>query len=842
MYLGLLYFSAMANENLISSKQTGSVAGVDSEGTSRATHGARNLTPFCVYEGVVRDIDMNQKTLTVDVLGIQLSECRLMANAFASYIGVSNVAMPLVGSNVLVAHFFTTNYVFGCQPLVVEDNEVWDPPVTGDKDFNALDQSKAFQREALTDNAQMSPGYKLPIDMVPGEWQQTSGIGSVIRLLSNFAQMSAGDLAKIEVHLMNDMVRIVDNYFAHHNVGGDTLIWSNGRCNYEEHFTSYPHEAEGKKKPTGEALGEKIEEGVYDPISKLPESTANSTGRWRKSTYVGFLGDMIHHFVTLPPEDETTYSVSADRTGQFRQWIGADGTLCIQAAGGVHIEMTNRIVVPTILTAWNDPDFDAEDAIKNLEQDFLSLWGNGPDWDDLKTACWQMRTYLRYIPLWHALARFKQAEEKNYCIVPNEDDIGLSDPTCDEEDKKKANQEAGPYKGHSILMMDPSGSMSFVSNGNTSVILNEGNIQVSCPGNIELKAGGTVAIQGRDVSVRGANRVEILSMFGSLMTKARTLWQALCEKGHIWIKGDAQEGDDGYKDGNISGDDVEKSIMKKYAVVIDASRGKTLVHGAKGAVLGSTEPSSDVHVQAMGSASSVKVHAANEFDCYARIRTKMHSALVGIAADASLKLQSYDIKVGDTCRIVPGTHIFSGNIMTDMIYSKGGIQADELNHYVMGSEEPIEVDADSESADQIGEEAIKLGEKETRTNYPKEELQQYKWKLPKWKPETSIEKWGSLKASMYEDATQIKGTGPFDVVNWNSTKLLGAPRTDTSNPPFPGSGAKLFMFNDKKTSVLVETFKGEFKKEDIKKQSDMKAEAYKGFFIKPGESTSLTEN
>jgi hypothetical protein len=45
------------------------------------------------------------------------------------------------------------------------------------------------------------------------------------------------------------MVRIVDNYYAHHHCGGDTLIWSNGTNNKEDHFTPYVYEAAGKTKP-----------------------------------------------------------------------------------------------------------------------------------------------------------------------------------------------------------------------------------------------------------------------------------------------------------------------------------------------------------------------------------------------------------------------------------------------------------------------------------------------------------------------------------------------------------------------------------------------------------------
>ena len=66
-------------------------------------------------------------------------------------------------------------------------------------------------------------GYTPGRDVLPGEKEYSNNMGVWLRLLINMAQLSAGELAKVEVGLMNDMVRIVDNYFAHHNVGGDNL-------------------------------------------------------------------------------------------------------------------------------------------------------------------------------------------------------------------------------------------------------------------------------------------------------------------------------------------------------------------------------------------------------------------------------------------------------------------------------------------------------------------------------------------------------------------------------------------------------------------------------------------
>lgn len=184
------------------------------------------------------------------------------------------------------------------------------------------------------------------------------------------------------------MVRIVDQYFVHHNCGGDTLIWNNGRCNYEDHFTHYPHEASGKiseSDPMGEVTD--IGKGVYKLDDK--HDPYDATGRWRKSTYIGFLGDMIHHWITNPTQVISTYAEGAARAGQFRTWVGADGTLMVQSAGDIVIETTSYMVIPQILHKWDHPEFSAG-FMEDLNQEYLKIWGKGGDeyWKDLNASVW----------------------------------------------------------------------------------------------------------------------------------------------------------------------------------------------------------------------------------------------------------------------------------------------------------------------------------------------------------------------------------------------------------------------------------------------------------------------
>lgn len=605
-----------------------SKTGTSTEDTSGAfynklQHADIELRAGNLYQGIVTTSDTTMQTCSVSIDGVLVDNCVYAAGTMAAYFGLSFAGLPPVGALVLV--FYNNvgpSLILGVLHNQRPVNKHSHGMITGhssESDFN-LAKSEAFKLdyEATTnqDGVARGRGPFLPADLVPGEVGLTLGSGTMVRLLQNFAQLSASDAAKVETCLLNDMVRIVSNYFVHHSCGGDELIWSTGRCTKENHFTSYGFEADGKKEES-EAFGETQSEFNCDPSKNLENATGD-TGRWRVSEYMGFLGDMIHRWVTTPTEVMSNIMEGALRAGQFRSWIGSDGTYCIQAAGGVQVEVTQYITIPEIKKAWNDPEFDMKKAMEDLNSEFLKVWGSGPDWKDLKVACWQLQYYSKYITLWHSLARFRQLERSEYCKIPIESELPERKPTCDEADKEAAVPEAGSRnKGHAILSMDPAGSIAMVSNAKTSIIMNEGNIQIACPGNLEFKAGGTINMQANNVSIRGAQRVELTSLFGELVTTARTSWRALCEFGTLWLKSDAhkeQEVED------IEGADKlapeEESEFKEYAVVIDAAEGRTLVHGHEGIAVVARKEESNIIMQADGKDSSIYMHAQKNIEAH----------------------------------------------------------------------------------------------------------------------------------------------------------------------------------------------------------------------------------
>lgn len=593
-----------------------------------------------LYTGEVTGVNYVTKTLDVKIKGTAVSGCLYVAGSMATFFGIENSSLPPIGAIVLVYYTEITSpplvlgTLGGQQPIM---KAMWDS-ISGqytEGDFTASATEGLKPKVENSKYASIGQGPPIPMDLVAGEMNLTMSTGPMIRLLHNFAQLGASDAAKVEACILNDMVRIVDNYFVHHTCGGDELVWSAGRCTRENHFTGYPFEAEGKITPEEELCPEE-HKGLYDLKTNL-KSITGDTGRWRLSEYMGFLGDMIHRWVTTPTEVASNIMEKALRAGQFRSWVGNDGTYMVQAAGGIQMEVTQCIVIPEILRAWNDPDFDMEKALSDLDGEFLKIWGTGPDWDDLKVAVWQLQYYTRYITLWHSLSRFRQLKEKEYCNIPAEAETPERTPTAKEEDKEAANPDAkekGPT-GHALLSMDPAGNIALRSNNHTSITMYNGNIQIACPGNLELKAGGIVAMQGNTVSIRGAQRVEITSIFGTLVTTARTAWKALCELGTIWLKGDGREDTELPKDElqeRINALGQEPREFAEFAVVLDASKGKTMVHGHQGVVINTKDKMGHIMMQADGPESHVNIHATEDIRICAgrRIFMKARSLITHI--------------------------------------------------------------------------------------------------------------------------------------------------------------------------------------------------------------------
>lgn len=544
--------------------------------------GNEKVPNYGVCMGIVIGVDMATKFLKVNVNNQVIPNCVYAAGVFSSLLGVSVSSVPPIGSKVCCLVTPTGTFVIGTQPEYNKALGVFGGNITGVNEYdNALDET--FYHDIESDPSKgcdVGTGYNLKRDIFPGELDITTNMGTAIRLLTHLVQLDSGGIAKIEAHLINDMVRIVNNYFAHHNCGGDTLIWQNGRNNYEEHFTSYPHEAAGKKDPSDPLAEEKLCDKVYD--LRPEDDPFDATGRWRVSKYIGFLGDIVHFWVTNPSETLSNYGSESVRAGNFRSWIGADGTLVIQSAGEIIVQAKEQIPIPEIQHTWNNPQHISK-FIQEANERYTEIWCKGARYSkDMQQSCWQMREYLRWLVLYHANCRWLQMRDKNYCKLKREVQAFINNGTCEEPDKW--NNRHGPAGSQAFVHLNPAGNIELVSGSYTSVIL-EGNgngIHIDTPGDVEIKCGGKFTVTANTIHMKSYGITELVSMAGSIYTKARTALNLLCELGRVWIKGDAPEKELSEQEAKSLIAPNEAIQLKEYGVVIDSSQRKTLIHGNTG--------------------------------------------------------------------------------------------------------------------------------------------------------------------------------------------------------------------------------------------------------------------
>lgn len=774
------------------------ISGAVNGGNKSSANTGRTATDLmssqAVYEGTVTAVDLELRTLVVDTGSVTLNSCEYLPGCVAGLLGFSINSLPPVGTRVVVLRGRSQNYVIAAQQATGAKTPDTTGFATGFTDADPW-KEEAFNVDRAKAGKQIGGGMHEAVDMFPGELDLTNSMGVALRALHNFAALSAGDAAKVETHLFNAMVRIVSGYFVHHSVGGDTMIWSNGGCNKEEHFTSYQFEADGKKDETETYAQEGESTNVYDPKESC-DDIVNDTGRWRLSRYTGFLGDLIHTFVSTPTDVISTYNKGAYRNGQFRASVGADGMVAVQAHGGVFVQVTPRIQVPVMFHKWDDPEFDAEEAFKNLNSEYLKLWGSGPDWKNLEFACWQMRSYLRYIMQYHSLQRFLQLKDAGVCEVPvDTETAGKS--AASEEDKKSTNgsDASYPWYREASISIDPSGSITIESNQHASIILNQGNIQIAAAGNLELKAGGTVSIQGRDMSILSASDMEIVSMAGKIAMKARTAWKVLCEMGRIWLKSDAEEG---------AGEDTEvagvksTSEMGEYAIVLDASKGKTLVSAKEQVTVGAE--TGDLYLSSLGG--SIFAYC-REMKFLAQAKLLLSGLKVAIAGKTAAIMSN-------VVQLTQSVRVTSGGILTDKIIKCNGLVS---SGYVAGPKDQKQLAPSNEGtpkgsdpgAAALGKEAEALSKADVYSDYIGSELDKAIYSLRAWDDVIATDKaqTESLKASLVDDYYLNAGMPLMQEVDAQYTKLKSATRTQPSHV-FPGAGydSSLFVWQNSKYPSL----------------------------------------
>lgn len=484
------------------------------------------LVPGEVVAGHI--VDHNYATMTYSV--------QLRGQTVHGVLDMTGVTSGLLG-------FRSSNRMApGTQVAVLVGKPSW---IVGASAFDLPDAASAHSRsmtgKGIKDGTQKLgekragelPFNNAPDDLYQGEFEIANLTGTFIRFLQFMASIGSGERAKVECHILRDLVRIVSKNFEHFSSSGDLRIFDDGRLSTELNGTSYDHERWG--------LLEENSKKFEATDTAMPEDMdPTETGRWRYTMLLGFLGDLVNAWFTDPMETAGKMVETAFRSGKARLHVGQDGAILAQSCSEIVLERVTRIPVPIRLKHEEDPQGVLRSEMSKLDAEFLKMWKVKAE--DEHHQLFKVREYVRYLNQCHTLARIHQMEQatgKDW-LVPSEADTPKPKAGAGEKDRETANPDATYwkdcystiriYRDGSILLMDAYGNATAtgafgIQHSSTR------HIHMYAAGDIVQKAGGSVYISSR-------RHVEVVANRGSLLLKARTGLRALCEVGTLWLKSD----------------------------------------------------------------------------------------------------------------------------------------------------------------------------------------------------------------------------------------------------------------------------------------------------------------
>ena len=545
-----------------------------------------------VLPGVIVASDPSKDVYTVRLehSGKAVPGCVYASGFLSALIGIKFHFRPLAGTRVLLA-YGNPSYIIGSAPSERADK------AGGKGRRNTTGDVKQNVKVKHLEGDNANTGATAAEDLFPGELEIGTQTGVAIQFLTFLLKLQASDRAKIECHLVDDMVRVVSETFRHHSAfgdfeisntgGGPTVIW---------HGAGKTHEAWGQvkaKDPKAKKVNAKKVE---------PEDVAE-TGRWRFSQFMGYLGDFLHLILADPAE--AIGQIAQARAGKFDCHVNNDGSLLVRSVAEIAFERVVVIPVPIQQLPLDDPEGNTrreiEEAVRsmglNLDK-LLKRWDYGKNNSRLHLLPFQLREYTRYLSQLHGFARML-SQNKDWLLESEADALNRQPPSWNngEEDVAAANRGTPTnYHTYSTIRILRDGSQLFLDGYGNATVMGKYGIKHSSYLDYEVEAAQDIRFVGKNIYLMARNNVEIVATVGRLILKARTFLQMLCEWGGIHIKSDAPAATDPEfnslkrtkDDQPEPSEDPEPVFLHDAGVLIEASHAGAIVSGGRQAILRST--------------------------------------------------------------------------------------------------------------------------------------------------------------------------------------------------------------------------------------------------------------
>ena len=353
-----------------------------------------------------------------------------------------------------------------------------------------------------------------PSDMFQGDYALTNEMGLGVWLRRIMCSVKASDRAKLEMFLLDELVRMVSSQFQHFSSLGEEHIYnSNGRVTMELSGSGHQCEVQGQT-----AFGKKAFQNATGDAA-LRDAGIATTGTdpamlRRFQLLLGHMGGLAQFFV-MQPDPSAAQGVMGDKTtdqGLLHIGMGSNGDLLMRSAGDIVLQRSDRIPVPKKLKEPWDPSGDNADKLAVKTPYVFSEDGAEGHTPELRNAlAWQNRTMYGEVLAnrdggnWHL-------PEESAMHTPQDQYDKISGDTEAYSDNKDNTCRVVLRKDGGITLQDNDGA---------EISLVGGKVIITAPNGVEIRSGTNVVTTAQtDVITKAKNSIDLTATTRDVRIKA----------------------------------------------------------------------------------------------------------------------------------------------------------------------------------------------------------------------------------------------------------------------------------------------------------------------------------
>lgn len=515
------------------------------------THKDDNQNDGMIFLGKVSSSDAATHVIKVDPRGFRgmpVVQGIPLSDSISGLLGFKESRIPQVGSDVLCYYAGPNRcYIIGCITPT-------DYAVTGGMPRRSLLGAGDGNNDSQNTVGYIKDYTKLliqnntrPTDITEAEWAMSNEFGVLLGLFQQFAMLKASELAQIQCHVLDDLVRIVSHNFQHYTCLGEFKVFHDGRGMYAEFGATHdPSESLGVDQvvENGNTNIQETRENKIDDSENFYKLKDNERviAIERFKGFVGALGDFVNLMLVRPVEGQVRaldgVIPKTPETGLFNMHVAQDGGLYVRSRKGIFFEKTNWIRVPMRITSPDDPQGDDDityDKKEAYEFDDRYNFQSQPF-----LYCLQMRDYLAYVQEQLGYQNFK-SQKKDFYV---NDDVTKEKKV--EEIKEIHKDCSSRFEPRvSGMYMMPNGGLMFKDAWGSAIIMEGGNMYLQPAKDILLQPLRNLVVKtGKLTSIAGKGDIEISSTEGAARIKTEGVQQFYSKNGGIILQTDVPGGPD----------------------------------------------------------------------------------------------------------------------------------------------------------------------------------------------------------------------------------------------------------------------------------------------------------